>query len=89
MKNIDREMYENMIKASQEFHTQKTMFDARVQEVYKEHYSDYDIDSIIDTIDYGQGNMPYECFCELMQTIADGNGNDVNLRNSILKKYWI
>ena len=89
MKNISKKQYENMVKTSQEFHYQKTMFDAKIQEIYNGHYSDYDIDLLIDSIDYGQGKISYECFCELMQNIADGNGEDISLRNAVIKKHGV
>jgi hypothetical protein len=87
MKNISKIQFENMKKKSMDFHTQKRLFDAKVKKIYGKHYSDFDYDLIIDAIDYGQGNISYECFCELMQNIV--NGNNTEKYCSILKKYGI
>jgi len=87
MENISKKQFEEMMKVSADFHTQKTFFDAKVQEIYGEHYSDFDYDYIIDSLDYGAGKLSYECFCELMQNIASGNGNDNNAYRDIIAKY--
>lgn len=86
-KNISKKQFDEMLKASSNFYNKKILFDAKVEEIYGEHYSDFDFDFIIDSIDHGMGGISYECFCELMNLIKDGNGSDVIKYSSIIKKY--
>ena len=50
----------------------KHLFDMRVEEKYGYHYSDEDIDEIIDCIDYGNGSISFEEFDEIMRRNGEG-----------------
>lgn len=44
----------------------KPRFDQLIEEKYGFHYSDVDLDKIIDCVDYGQGTMTFREFNQIM-----------------------
>lgn len=59
-------LYEQTMKASIKFSNLKGDFDKRVGEIFGGHYSDVDDDWIIDSMDYGLSNLPYDEFMDRM-----------------------
>ncbi len=57
-----------LIDASINYHKLKREFDRLVIDVYGHHYSDLDCDFIIDSIDYGDGNLKFSTFDRIMKT---------------------
>ena len=55
---------QNLSKAISE---NKSNFDNLIIEKYGYHYSDENIDEIIDTVDYGHGHMTFRQFDKLMR----------------------
>lgn len=61
-----RHLLEYMNKRSQEISANKNEFDNLIEEKYGYHYSDKDLDWIIDNVDYGLGKVSFEEFDKIM-----------------------
>lgn len=68
-----KKLFNEMMKDAERFHETKRKFDQAIIEKYGFHYSDKDIDEIIDSIDYGQGGLDYKDFTELMNKAKNKN----------------
>lgn len=42
------------------------LLDSKIYKLFKYHYSDKNIDAIIDVLDYGYGDIDFDVFLELM-----------------------
>lgn len=59
-------MLDYINKRSQEISTNKKEFDDLIEKQYGYHYSDKDLDWIIDSMDYGLGKLSFEDFNKIM-----------------------
>ena len=59
-------LFERAYKASIQFRREKQRLDKEIEKVYGYHYSDKDIDELIDTLDYGTGTLTFEEFNKIM-----------------------
>ena len=67
---LDKQCFENMRDLSIGYHKIKSVFDGLVEKRFGYHYSDRDIDEIIDVLDYGDPTEPkltYERFVKLIE----------------------
>ena len=67
MNTLTKRYFKQVSKKAQEWADMKTQFDMLVEKKYGFHYSDKDIDEIIDCIDYGHGELSFEEFDEIMR----------------------
>lgn len=63
---LDKKFYDKVVKLAIDWAEIKQEFDSKVENTWGYHYSDSDIDEIIDSIDYGHGDLEYNRFRELM-----------------------
>lgn len=59
-------MFNKLVTIIREYIDLKKDFDIIIEDKWNFHYSDRDIDYIIDTLDYGIGNLSYKDFCNIM-----------------------
>jgi hypothetical protein len=85
-KHIEKELFEKMQRAALDFHNISIEFTGAMYEVYGTTYSEYDIDNLIDALDYGMKEVSYEYFCEVMSALRNGD-TDVSTILEIDKKY--
>ena len=67
VKKFPKRLFTKVQRIAMEFHEAKRDFDRAIDEIYGCHYSDFDDDWIIDSIDYGGGALTYEDFVERMK----------------------
>lgn len=60
-------LFYKMQKLSKEISNNKARFDRLIEDKYGFHYSEKDLDEIIDCIDYGNGNMTFKEFDKIMR----------------------
>lgn len=65
-----KKIFDKHMKILDKFRESKISFDIAIEEVWGYHYSDKDNDSIIDTIDIGNG-IDYSFFVEMMDAGDD------------------
>lgn len=68
---LDKKLFDKVADIAIKWHDVKHLFDMRVETTWGYHYSDKDMDEIIDAIDYGSGGLSYERFKELMEKNID------------------
>jgi len=71
MKKISKQLFTRMMKTSIKMSRVKTEFDRAVEKKYGTHYTDHDLDEIIDAIDYGGGGLSFDRFTELMNELIE------------------
>lgn len=64
-------LFYKMQKLSNEISDNKHRFDELIEEKYGYHYSDKDLDEIIDCVDYGHGRMTFQEFSRIMRENKD------------------
>lgn len=60
-------LFSKMQKLSVEIQKNKSRFDEMIEEKYGYHYSDKDLDKIIDCLDYGNRSMTFKEFDKIMR----------------------
>lgn len=62
-----RKLFYKMQKLSNDMSNNKSRFDELIEEKYGYHYSDKDLDEIIDCVDYGHSTMTFREFNRIMR----------------------
>lgn len=62
-----KKLIDKISKLANEYSRLKVKFDSAVVREYGFHYSDRDLDEIIDCLDYGHGGMSFNEFDEIMK----------------------
>ncbi len=70
-------LLKRVLKAGKKFDLLKTEFDKKIEEKYGFHYSDRDLDHIIDSIDYCQSDISFEKFDRIMKEERRKNKDDL------------
>ena len=60
-------LFYKMQKLANEISDNKSKFDELIQDKYGYHYSDEDLDEIIDCVDYGHGHLTFREFNQIMR----------------------
>lgn len=63
-----RTQFDKVKKIASKNLTESMKLDEMIRDRWGYHYSENDIDSIIDTLDYGTGNISFKEFLELMDS---------------------
>ena len=71
-------LLKRVLKAGRKFDLLKHEFDKKIVEKYGFHYSDRDLDYLIDSIDYCQADVSFEKFDEIMKEEGRKNKDDLN-----------
>jgi catalase (peroxidase I) len=66
MNTLTKRFFKTVTRKACEWAAMKQQFDMLVEEKYGFHYSDKDLDEIIDSIDYGNGGLSFEEFEKIM-----------------------
>lgn len=71
MKRISKALFDKMQKTAIRMSNVKAEFDRAIERKYGTHYTDHNLDEIIDAIDYGGGGLTFDRFTELMNELIE------------------
>lgn len=63
---ISEKLFNRVLELANKLRKESAKLDIQIRKEYEFHYSDADIDEIIDCLDYGQGTISFRKFIELM-----------------------
>lgn len=64
---IDIKLFEEVKRLCLEYKKKSHKLDKQIEEKFGFHYSDFDMDNVIDTLDYGTDNISFNDFIKLME----------------------